>query len=63
MGFGLIKGSAVIVENATNHKGIDLDRMDVTGPRGGKASLWRRVDMRNNWIALWHETKSSAIAA
>ena len=44
--------------------GVALDRLTITGPRGGKSTCWRRVDRREQpgQISTWDATISAALA-
>ena len=44
--------------------GVALDRLTITGPRGGKSTCWRRVDRREQpgQISAWDATISAALA-
>lgn len=49
-----------IYEDAAIQSGVILDKMIVTGPRGGKSVLWRAASKRNYLIASWSHTKADA---
>lgn len=49
-----------ITEDAFVHNGVALDRMDVTGPKGGKSVLWRASHKRNALVASWSDSKTAA---
>ena len=57
--------SQIITENATRYNGTTLDRLEVTGPRGGKYVYWRRADRRESaerLVSTWDHTQSAAAA-
>lgn len=53
-------GPATITENAAVHRGVTLDRLESTGPRGGKIVLWRAAAKRQYQVASWSATKGDA---
>jgi hypothetical protein len=53
--------TGIITEDACTFRGVVLDRMDCTGPRGGKETLWRAATKRHYQMASWSTTKADAI--
>lgn len=41
-------------------RGVVLDRMTETGPRGGRKVYWRAVFCRDHQVATWRATRDEA---
>ena len=52
---------ATITEDAGSYRGVALDRLDTTGPRGGRQSYWRPASKRAYQVATWSHTRRQAI--
>lgn len=46
--------------DALVYRKVTLDRMDVTGPRGGQRLLWRASSQRDNKDAPWWRSRAEA---
>lgn len=58
---GIVNGKQQIVENAVVYKDVTLDKLVVTGPRGGVTTLWRPAANRRHQVALWSNTREQAV--
>lgn len=52
--------ASVIERDVCFFRGVLLDKMTETGPRGGRKIWWRAASQRDTWCAAWSPTREQA---